>query len=81
MSERPRLLTEDEARTYLAGCNPRSVLPPVHLGRAPRWDRLALDRRLDELSGLGGKIPDAPTPDSADEALAAWSASRASRRP
>jgi hypothetical protein len=82
MSEiNPRLLTEEEARVYLAGCNPRSVLPPVHLGRAPRWDREALDKRLDELSGLGGKIPDAPVTSSADDALAAWSASRASRRP
>jgi hypothetical protein len=71
----PRLLTEEEARVYLAGCNPRSVLPPVYLGRAPRWDREALDRRLDEMAGIAATVP-THEPDSAEAAAAQWRRSR-----
>lgn len=73
-----RLLTEAEAREYLGGCNPRSVLQPVRVGYRPRWDRVALDRRLDELSGLERHIPHAPevAEDTAEAAVAQWRQSR-----
>lgn len=71
----PRLLTEEQARVYLAGCNPRSVLPPVYLGRAPRWDREAIDRRLDELAGITPTVQP-HEPDSAEAAAAQWRRSR-----
>jgi hypothetical protein len=65
----PRLMTEREAREYLRGCNPASVSPPTRIGRMVRWDRVALDRRLNELSGI--QEPQARE-DDADAAFREW---------
>lgn len=48
----PRLLNEDAARAYHGGRNPRTVMPPVKLGGRNCWDRVALDRKLDQIFGL-----------------------------
>lgn len=77
MTIQPRLLTEDEARAYLANGDPHKLCQPVRLGGKVRWDRVALDRKLDEMQGLpfvAGQNDDDP-----DAALAAWERSRASR--
>lgn len=73
----PRLLTEDEARAYLANGDPHKLCQPVRLGGKIRWDRVALDRKLNELQGLApaeGENDDTP-----DAALAGWKSGRASR--
>lgn len=72
----PRLLTELEARAYLANGDPHKLCQPIKLGGKVRWDRVALDRRLNELQGL----PNADTgnDDTPDAALAGWKKSRAS---
>jgi len=49
----PRLLNRDQAREYLGGARPESILAPLRLGGRLVWDREALDRELDRLSGLG----------------------------
>lgn len=79
-----RLLTASQAASYL-GFKSTELLKnipvgPVHLsvvgvGRAPRWDRLALDGWLDTLSGLSGPIA-GPTEDDVDAELEAWSSQR-----
>ncbi len=45
-----RLITRIQARQYLGGVDPAKVLPPVRVCGRVRWDRKALDERLDELS-------------------------------
>jgi hypothetical protein len=61
----PRLLTEEAAREYLAGIDPRRICEPLRVGRRLTWDRLALDRALDALTGYK------PDPAPAGP-LAAW---------
>lgn len=63
----PRLLNEAEARAYLGGRNPRSIMPPVKLGGRNCWDRVALDQKLDEIFG----VSDAPA-DMQPSALERW---------
>jgi hypothetical protein len=46
----PRLLTEAEARAYLGGCNPASIIPPTRVGKFVRWDRFAIGRRSERPS-------------------------------
>lgn len=66
----PRLLTEEEARAYLGGCNPASIVPPTRLGRFLRWDRFAIDEHLDEMRGAV-TVKAEQTP---DQALNEWRA-------
>lgn len=58
----PRLMTEAQARDYLAGVNPHAVMAPLRIGARPRWDRVALDHWLDARQGLStgaaGEDPD-----------------------
>lgn len=61
----PRLLTEEDAREYLAGIDPRKICEPLRVGRRLTWDRLALDRALDALTGYKPEPPPAGP-------LAAW---------
>lgn len=82
-----RLLNATDACQYLGF---RSVellknipVKPLHLsvvgvGRAPRWDRLALDRWLDTLSGLNGPSPEV-TEEGVDAEFDAWKAGRHGR--
>lgn len=65
----PRLLTEPEAREYLAGVDPRKVCEPLRLGKRLTWDRAAIDRALDALTN--SKPEPAPA-----TALAAWERAR-----
>lgn len=62
----PRLLNEEAARIYLGGLNPLLVMPPCRLGKRRMWDRLALDRRLDELFGVERDAPAAETGSALD---------------
>lgn len=48
----PRLFTGKQARSYLGGANPASLIAPTYVGRSVRWDRFALDAYLDRASGL-----------------------------
>lgn len=43
----PRLLSEEDARAYLGGIDPRKVCAPRHFGRAIRWDVDDLNAALD----------------------------------
>lgn len=82
-----RLLNANQASQYLGF---RSIellknipVKPVQLsvvgvGRAPRWDRLALDRWLDTLSGLNGPSPEV-SEEGVDAEFDAWKASRHGR--
>lgn len=63
----PRLLNEAEARAYLGGRNPRSIMPPVKLGGRNCWDRVALDQKLDEIFN----VSNVPT-DIQSSALERW---------
>lgn len=69
----PRLLTGPQAAAYLGFKSVELLrnipvepikLSPVGVGRAPRWDRRALDRWLDGLSSIEGP------PSPADEGFA-----------
>lgn len=60
-----RILNEAEARAYLGGRNPRSIMAPVKLAGRNCWDRVALDQKLDELFGVRSTA--SPVPDSALE--------------
>lgn len=76
----PRGLTKEQAAAY-CGCGldafdtwvKRGIVPGAIPG-TQRWDRKAIDWYLDRASGL----PTGPT--TADDALAAWQASRARSR-
>lgn len=87
----PRLLTAKQAARYLAYKSTAALkkvpIQPIHLvevgpGCAPKYDRHAIDRWLDGLSGLA----EPPTPHSAspkneaDDALRAWEVRREARR-
>ena len=82
-----RLLNANQASHYL-GFRSSELLKsipvkPVQLsvvgvGRAPRWDRLALDRWLDTLSGLNGPLPE-DSEEGVDAEFDAWKASRHGR--
>jgi hypothetical protein len=61
----PRLLTEEAAREYLAGIDPRKICEPLRVGRRLTWDRVAIDRALDALTNYQ------PDPAPAGP-LAAW---------
>lgn len=65
----PRLLTEAEARAYLAGVDPRRICPPLRLGKRLTWDRVAIDNALDALTDCKPEPPPAGP-------LAAWERSR-----
>lgn len=84
----PRLMTPSETAAYLgyASTNVLRTIPvrPLRLagvggGTAPRYDRKALDRWLDELSGLvdhHAAEGDAPL-SAADQAFLDWTLRRA----
>lgn len=70
-NDNARLLTRAEAAAY-CGYSPEHFSRHVAAGRLPaalphmkRWDKITLDQKLNELSGI------AKEPDSMDE-LAAW---------
>jgi hypothetical protein len=48
----PRLLSTEQARAYLGGCNPAKLVAPTRVGGRVRWDRQALDAALDRLAGI-----------------------------
>lgn len=85
-----RLLTPGEAANYL-GFRSTAVLrglpiAPIHLatvgvGRAPRYDRKALDAYLDARSGLANSAAanDADDRQEAETELEAWSRNREAR--
>lgn len=86
----PRLLRLEEAKRYLGGADPRHLLPAIRIGTRPRWDRKALDRALDELSGIRppqGGLDEAnpwdrvlaPPESAATLELAVWRSGRAKR--
>ncbi len=65
----PRLLNEEQAKTFLGGAQPGHVLPPLPIGSRKLWDRVALEKRLDEMSGLAAADSSRPL-----SALEAWEA-------
>ena len=80
----PRLLNATQASLYLGFRSPELLknipvqpirIAGVGVGRAPRWDRLALDRWLDSLSGLVAPTGD-EREETLDEEFEAWSARR-----
>lgn len=62
-----RLLTQEEARAYLGGVDPRKVMEPMRLGGRVRWDRVALDEKLNALGKLKRR-------ERADSPLDQWEA-------
>ena len=52
----PRLLNRDQAREYLGGARPDEIAAPLRIGGRIVWDRFALDRELDRLSGLDRRV-------------------------
>jgi hypothetical protein len=67
----PRLLTEDEAAAYLAlpaATVRKLAFGHVRLGTRHKYDRKALDARLDRLAGLDS--PQEPNVNRADAELA-----------
>ncbi len=67
----PRLLSREQAAAYV-GLSPNAFdahfadLPTIRFGRAVRFDRLEVDKRVDRLAGYGA---DCPAPDVALKAL------------
>lgn len=49
---KPRLLNEDAAKELLGGALPGNLIPPMRIGGRKLWDRIALEKRLDEMSGI-----------------------------
>lgn len=86
MSRQPRLMTADEAASYLR--LPKKAFERLCIGRVPlgtaiRYDRWALDAHLDALSGLASP---SPAPAANDDPEAAFERSapdlrHAPRRP
>lgn len=75
----PRLLNRDQAREYLGGARPDTLLAPIRLGGRLVWDRLALDRELDRRSGLAsGSEPSADSGEGLKRALDRISKKKAS---
>ena len=74
----PRLMTRDQAATYCGLSRNqfsnwvRDGLVPPPIARTKRWDRHAIDQRLDQLSGLAVQ--------SALSPLEQWKADRDARR-
>lgn len=73
MPDQPRLMTRAEAAAY-CGYSPEHFSRHVAAGRLPqplphmhRWDRQAIDRALDALSGISAPL-------SPDDQYAAWEA-------
>lgn len=81
----PRLLTATQTATYL-GYRSTAILRSLPLrplrlstadvGCAPRWDRTALDRWLDELSDLGRTTTNDNEPTGVEAELNQWRARR-----
>jgi len=72
MSEARRLLNENQAAAYLG--IPKAALKRIMVGRVPidgriRWDRIALDRWLDEMGGMGAPSPANTNQTEAEAAL------------
>ena len=81
----PRLLTGPQAAAYLGFKSVELLrnipvkpirLSPVGAGRAPRWDRRALDRYLDCLSSIEGAAPPADEGFAMEAELSVWRARR-----
>lgn len=81
----PRLLTGPQAAEYLGFKSVevlRSIpvdpikLSTVGAGRAPRWDRRALDRYLDSLSSIEDSAPLVDDDVALEAELGAWRANR-----
>ena len=68
MTVPPRLLTADQARRYLCGADPDELVDPLLTRAGVRYDRAALDAKLDQLSGLNRPL----SRDDADTALQGW---------
>lgn len=64
----PTLMTEEGAREYLSGADPRKLAPPIRLGRRNWWSREALDRAIREKAGLPLTAVEDPKPGSAYDA-------------
>ncbi|WP_198364900.1 helix-turn-helix domain-containing protein [Roseomonas sp. KE0001] len=64
----PRCLTTEQAAAYCGICKDTfktrvrlgELPPPVRFGRRVVWDRVALDRHFDRLSGLSEEAAPAP---------------------
>jgi len=70
MTPQRRLLSKDEARAYLGDISDSTFYRWIEEGRIPpaikgtqRWDRRAIDRALDRLSGI---VPDSRDPEVAE---------------
>lgn len=81
----PRLLTGPQAAAYLGFKSVELLqnipvgpirLSPVGVGRAPRWDRRALDHWLDGLSSIKRCAPSADDDFAMESELSVWRASR-----
>lgn len=81
----PRLLTARQAAEYLGFKSVtllRSIpvepirLSTVGVGKAPRWDRRALDRYLDSLSSIDEAAPPADDDFALEAELGVWRAGR-----
>ena len=68
MTLAPRLLSVGQARRYLGGADPDELVDPVLTRAGVRYDRAALDAKLDQLSGLNRPL----SRDDADSALQGW---------
>lgn len=71
MTDKPRLMSRAEAATY-CGFSPEQFSRHVAAGRLPkpvpgmkRWDRVAIDKTLDDLAGLS-------KPETEEDRYAAW---------
>lgn len=69
MTDGPRLLGRKEAAAYCGIAEStfsmwvsNHKIPPAVPGTR-KWDKRAIDAKLDEISGLGGPPPDAPETD------------------
>ena len=58
----PRLLSEEAAREYLGGVDPRKVCAPRRFGRAIRWDVEDLNAALD-----AGRVTAKPSESGGDD--------------
>lgn len=58
----PRLLSEDAAREYLGGIDPRKLCAPRRFGRALRWDVEDLNAALD-----AGRVTAKPAESGGDD--------------
>ncbi|MCJ7995904.1 hypothetical protein J5N58_08210 [Rhizobium cremeum] len=81
MKDGPRLLSRKDAATYCGIAESTfsmwistHKMPPAVPGTR-KWDKRAIDAKLDEISGLGGPPPDKPETD-----LQRWKRERDQRR-